>query len=638
MPIHWGTTGDDYIETTPGEDDIVFAGAQTDRIKLSSGNDLIDGEEGFDQLLYMSNDSALNTYILNDTSFTSSTGSVSTTFSSIEAFAFSVTSPFLTTFDASDWVPAGGTVAGYTIVQAYGGNSRITGSAYSDDIYVDGANNIVDAGAGGYDRVYAAPAGIAEPYRIFTSDGVTRIRQGAADDPDRTVIAITNAELVGVAASYDTTINQTVIATHSAVSVHFIDGFSSDTFVGSAHDDLFDSTTSFHIDEGIDTFTGGGGADTFSFIGGAHRLDNTYITDLSTDDVVDLNGNKTEGNLISTFVGTAAFSGTAGEYRYEIGADQTIVQFDGDGDGVADGTLYISGEHRLLQASATAGPHALQIDPTIRGTSGDDTIGGTIGDDEVYAFGGNDAISGYAGNDLLYGGTGNDTIYGGLGEDRLYGGSGDDTIYGQGQDDELFGGAGHDILNGDAGTDLLYGGIGSDTIDGGVGEDRLYGGAGNDTVDGGGGDDNVFGGKDDDWVYGGAGDDLVQGHSGNDVIVGGAGVDVLVGGQGSDHFVFSDGDIGNDISATDHITDMFSGDKIDLSAIDADSTTAGDQAFTWIHVDAFSGTAGELRQEWVTLDGMPTTVVTGDTDGDGAADFVLLVARHGVVSDGSLIL
>ncbi|MGA0840103.1 MAG: hypothetical protein ACO3P1_09445, partial [Pseudomonadales bacterium] len=61
-------------------------------------------------------------------------------------------------------------------------------------------------------------------------------------------------------------------------------------------------------------------------------------------------------------------------------------------------------------------------------------------------------------------------------------------------------------------------------------------------------------------------------------------------------------------------------DRIDLSAIDADTTLADDQAFTFIGTAAFGNRAGELRY----IPGA-TSVVQGDTDGDGVADFTLRV-------------
>ncbi len=56
-----------------------------------------------------------------------------------------------------------------------------------------------------------------------------------------------------------------------------------------------------------------------------------------------------------------------------------------------------------------------------------------------------------------------------------------------------------------------------------------------------------------------------------------------------------------------------------LSLIDADTGTGGNQAFAFIGSGAFTNVAGQLR--YAKQSG--TTYVEGDTDGDGAADFVI---------------
>jgi hypothetical protein len=48
---------------------------------------------------------------------------------------------------------------------------------------------------------------------------------------------------------------------------------------------------------------------------------------------------------------------------------------------------------------------------------------------------------------------------------------------------------------------------------------------------------------------------------------------------------------------------------------------AGDQAFHWIGSNAFGGAAGELR----AFENGGTWFVEGDTDGNGSADFQLMV-------------
>ena len=80
----------------------------------------------------------------------------------------------------------------------------------------------------------------------------------------------------------------------------------------------------------------------------------------------------------------------------------------------------------------------------------------------------------------------------------------------------------------------------------------------------------------------------------------------------------------------DQILDLAAGDVIDLSAIDANSGLGGDQAFSFIGSGAFTNTAGELR--FATVNG--NTMVYGDTNGDGTADFAISVTgTHALTVD-----
>jgi Ca2+-binding RTX toxin-like protein len=148
-------------------------------------------------------------------------------------------------------------------------------------------------------------------------------------------------------------------------------------------------------------------------------------------------------------------------------------------------------------------------------------------------------------------------------------------------------------------------------LTGGHGANILVGGAAEDTLRGLGGADNLFG-------NGGA--DLLDGGMGNDTLVGGAGADRLVGGEGADRFIFtrpSD----SLVESPDVIVDFSRADRdrISLSGMDANSNAAGDQAFSFIGTAEFGKVAGQLRYE--TIDG--NAFVTGDTDGDGIADFAI---------------
>jgi serralysin len=87
-----------------------------------------------------------------------------------------------------------------------------------------------------------------------------------------------------------------------------------------------------------------------------------------------------------------------------------------------------------------------------------------------------------------------------------------------------------------------------------------------------------------------------------------------VGGAGADTFVFT---ALNEslLAAPDDIADFSTeeGDQIDLTAIDANTGSGGDQAFSYIGGGNFTNVAGELHY----LGGF----VEGDVNGDGVGDF-----------------
>ena len=129
--------------------------------------------------------------------------------------------------------------------------------------------------------------------------------------------------------------------------------------------------------------------------------------------------------------------------------------------------------------------------------------------------------------------------------------------------------------------------------------------------------DNIF--------VGGALKDVFDGAGGNDRLTGGLGRDTLTGGAGSDTFDFNAiAESGKKASTRDVITDFkHKTDHIDLKDIDANSKKPGDQAFKFIGTADFHHVKGELH--YVKIDNPGTkhdmTIVSGDTNGDGRADF-----------------
>ncbi|MBX3479058.1 MAG: hypothetical protein KF842_01520 [Caulobacter sp.] len=175
----------------------------------------------------------------------------------------------------------------------------------------------------------------------------------------------------------------------------------------------------------------------------------------------------------------------------------------------------------------------------------------------------------------------------------------------------------------------------ANTLIGGAGADGLYGMAGTDVLRGGLGGDSLYGGDDKDVLYGEDGDDLLDGGEGNDTLIGGAGADTMIGGAGRDVFTLqaiSDSGVGAGLR--DVISDFDALDVLDLRAIDANTNLAGDQAFSFIGSGAFTNTAGQLR--FVT-DGEGTHIF-GDVDGDGVADFEVLLTGVIPVNAGDFLL
>ena len=179
------------------------------------------------------------------------------------------------------------------------------------------------------------------------------------------------------------------------------------------------------------------------------------------------------------------------------------------------------------------------------------------------------------------------------------------------------------------------GGDGDDHLTGSAAANGLHGMRGADVLAGLGGADRLDGGSGADMLLGGTGTDTLLGGNGADTLVGGAGRDALLGGAGADSFVFrSLADSPADPARCDVLkaglgggafegAGAAGGDRIDVSALDANATAAGDQAF------AFGGTAkGHL---WCVNSGA-ATVVYANVDNDPGAEFRLDILDGGVLA------
>jgi Ca2+-binding RTX toxin-like protein len=308
-----------------------------------------------------------------------------------------------------------------------------------------------------------------------------------------------------------------------------------------------------------------------------------------------------------------------GDYRKtggEIMVNTTTSGVQGDPSiaALADGRVVVTWtDTSATGADATGTGVRMQIvDPRegiVTGTTGNDVLyGHDQVNDEITAGAGKDALYGLGGDDALYGGEGNDVLNGGAGADLMVGGVGDDTYYVSSPDDTV-------VEEPNEGTDTVYASV-SYALAAGMSVEFLRANAGTTGL-------SLTGNEFNNTLVGGAGNDTLNGGNGNDLLVGGAGADVLTGGAGADLFRFSAlADSTVAAGGRDMIMDFVSGDKIDLHLIDANASLPGDQAFNFIGTNAFSGTAGQLR--YAASGG--NTLITGDVNGNNAADFSILVS------------
>ena len=322
------------------------------------------------------------------------------------------------------------------------------------------------------------------------------------------------------------------------------------------------------------------------------------LNDGSGDDIV--NGMAGNDVIIVTTGADKVFGSDGNDVinaAFDDGAHDTLVG--GAGDDViigAQGDLLLGGDgfdaFTLNMATSTTGLH-LEI--------GNLTSGGALhlADGTV--------VSGMEGGALSLG----------LGDDYVHVGKAIVSVLGGGGDDTLIGGKGADFLGGGAGDDIIRGGQGVDTViyadaTSGVRVDlsnhgvQNTGGAGKDQL---GSIENVIGSVFDDNLTGTHGSNLFEGTIGADTMTGNGGADTFL--FGADLTVFGSG--------ADRITDLSDDDTIDLHFMDADTSTAEDDAFHM--VKKFTHHAGEAV---LSYSGGETRLEL-DINGDAQADEVIVM-------------
>ncbi len=392
------------------------------------------------------------------------------------------------------------------------------------------------------------------------------------------------------------------------------------------------------------TIDGNAGDDTIdiSALSSAHRIvfksnggNDTILGTLRPEDVIELPDGKTaadyttttENGVTTMTSGDHSITFTAPDGLPGIGENEDPPVEEEDDDDTpppAPGTGSSTGAPVVGTANADV----------LLGTANGETIVALGGNDVAMGGGGADVMRGDDGDDFLSADGGNDMVFGGAGNDDVLGGDGNDMLYGDAGADRIFGDGGNDLINSGAGNDTAQGGEGNDTFvtDAGDGDDTYYGDAGGDTLDmaaitanltvdlgngfsGRGSASSSQSGHDTLWNV----ENVVTG-SGNDTITASAAVNVMDGGAGNDIFRF--GSASN--ADGDTIVSFQPGDKIDLSGIDANNGTGGNEAFTLVTASALSGAAQLIVTHETRADG-EYTVVQGSVDGDSSTELRLSI-------------
>ena len=405
-------------------DDVIYAGAGTDKIYGYEGNDRLYGGDGTDTIYGNEGDDILEGNGGNDKLYGGE----------------------------GDDILIGGGGATDTFYGGDGVDTYLFGSGDGiDRIYEDGADKTIiqfaendkAAGVNLYrwsqhnDDLFAYYVD-AEGHRLNDQEYV-RIDSYFKDEAIRDSVVFQLAD--------GTELEHALYMNHEGYNKNY-------TYNASALDDVIYAGTGNDVIngyEGNDRLYGGDGNDT--------------IYGNEGDDILIGGGGATDTLYGGDGVDTYLFgSGDGIDRIYEDGADKTIIQFAENDKATGVGlyrwshhnddlfAYYVDAEgHRLNDqeyvridsyfkdeairdsvvfqlADGTELEHALYMN--VEGSNNNYTYNASALDDVIYAGTGHDVINGYEGNDRLYGGDGNDTIYGNEGDDILEGGGGNDKLYG----------------------------------------------------------------------------------------------------------------------------------------------------------------------------------------------------------------
>jgi len=610
-----GTEGIDVIDATHTVGEQPFPGAENDVLNGFGGDDWLDGGAGADAMTGGAGD---DTYIVDNTGDTTVEladegidlvrASVSYALAAnIENLTLTGTGSISGTGNALDNLIVGNTAAN-TINGGLGADT-MAGGAGNDVYVVDNiGDQVIELSGEGTDTIQSS-------ITLTLVDNVENLT------------LFGNANLNG----FGNALNNTITGNAGENILRGLDG--NDTLNGGA---------------GADRMVGGAGNDTY-YVDNDHDV-TAETADQGTDAVISSVTYTLTANIENlTLTGTAAINGTGNALANNISGNignNTLTGLGGNdilnggrGDDVMIGgggndTYYVDSAADVVTELANQGTDIINSSITL-------TLGANVenltltGVDAIDGTGNglNNVIIGNAVSNTLLGLDGNDKLDGGRGADAMLGGIGDDTYVVDNIGDSVA-----ELV--DQGNDTVVSSItftlGDNfenlTLSGAVVAD----GTGNDlanVITGSSGVNVLSGLGGNDTILGLAGNDTIAGGNGDDAITGGTGADTLSGGFGNDTFIYkAANESGATTASRDTIVDFTAGDKIDLSAIDANASIAGDQAFVMDAGGTF--TVSELRLTVVGSD----TLVELNLNTTAAPEMAILVLNNTSLTVDDFIL
>jgi Ca2+-binding RTX toxin-like protein len=616
MTIITGTAANDSLIGTSGDDEI-YGLQGDDTLEGGEGNDILDGGAGADLMTGGDGDDVYHVDDAGDVVVEAEWGGwdevrlagsyLDLSAAWVEATTVSYSGGATVLGGAGlNWIDGG---SGNDWFEGGGGDDILSGNLGDDHLDGGDGDDELDGGMGSDTMIGGAGN---DTYRVQQSGDV--VTEAANAGIDTVLLHLSTYTLPSNVENVDARYATGPISiTGNALNNFIIMGYGAVSVNGGAGIDTVSYQSNGAVTVDLTTWVHGGAAADDTLTG----IEN--LTGSSGDDVLRGNGSV---NIFDGALGADTMVGRAGSDIYYVDdSGDVVVEVAGGGN---------FDEVRIRNLSSYALPDYVEkltslTDSAFTGTGNGlaNEMTGTNAVDTFYAGAGADTLNGGGGNDLLYGQGDHDVLNGGAGNDTMAGGLGNDTYYVEAAGDSVV-----ELLG--EGIDQVYTSL-SVYVLGAYVEHLTYTGSGN--FDGtGSGANNIMvsqGGNDvlnglsgADQLFGNAGDDVLNGGTGEDLLVGGPGADLLTGGYEGDTFQINDGDSGLGADA-DRITDFVQiVERIDLRGIDADTGTAGDQAFSWIGTAAFSGTAGELRYAFDGVD----TWVQGDVDGDSVADFEIVLS------------